>query len=208
MPTGHVLNPTAMNTEQAVLNAVSDGSGTYWFLTARVAGSSSIVNNVLINADTLSPNGVGLVVYAAQALYAGGSNNSWDRERNNYQETVLTASAVATASSTSTALINFNARGVALFVNVTTGSVGGTIGTVTIQARVTTGGTYMPVYSFVQTTLTTGTAGFLLYPGAADAGLWTIAPVQGVLPRDWRVVVSQVSATATLSYTVTASYLL
>ena len=118
---------------------------------------------------------------------------------------MITNATAATASAVSAALTNYNAKGVALMVNVTTGSASGTVGTIQIQAMVASG-TYMTIYTFAGA-ITTGSGGYLIYPGASSAGSWTIAPVQGIIPRDWRVVAIHGFATSTISYTITACYI-
>lgn len=205
MPTGHSLSTDLINSAQAILEAVSDGSGTLWVLRSRAVAGTSEISGTVVNADGISQTGTGLYVISNHYLY-GGSGTAWDRARGNVDETLFASTARA-GTTESVLLTNYNARGVALFFDITTGSASGTIGTIVVQAEVSSG-TYMPIYSLAPTGYTTGTAGFLVYPGAASAGNWTVAPIQGAIPRRWRVQVQPVTATATMTYQAKVSYIL
>lgn len=209
-------------TTQDLLNAVLTGSGSAWQLqmvlttgtaslgtltvgtgTMTIAGSGGVVTAAPPSADGLAQTGTALYVIGAAHLYNG---SSFDRERGNYDEAVL-ASAARVGTTTSTAMVNYNARGLAVFCDITAGTTLGTLGTFNIQALVSSG-TYMTIAAFAPTNYTTGVAGFLLYPGAASAGGWNVAPVQGVLPRNWRLQILPLTATSTMTYYVNCSYIL
>lgn len=124
----------------------------------------------------------------------------------NREEAAFT-STLRVGTSTSDDLVNHYGRGMAILVNITTGSASGTIGTIDIQAKIASG-TYMNIYSFTPSDFTTGTSAFLVYPGAASPGGWTVAPVQGIVPRNYRLRVQPVFATATIGYDITVSYII
>jgi hypothetical protein len=147
--------------------------------------------------------------YAVQdifnAIFTSGTAPSLRMGINNYEE-IAFASTLWVGTATSTAMVNTGARGMAIFSNITTGSASGTIGTIEVQALVSSG-TYQTIYSLTSAGYTTGTAAFLIYPGAASAGGWTMAPIQGVVPRNYRLRVLPSFATATMGYNVTVSYI-
>lgn len=125
--------------------------------------------------------------------------------RNNHEVVVL-ESAARTADTTSADQVNYNARGVALFLDVTaTGTPAGQIDALNVQAKVGSG--YVTIYSFTSLTINTvGQYPFLIYPFAVTAGTWKATPIQGVVPRNWRLNVDHASADS-ITYSVVASYL-
>ena len=122
---------------------------------------------------------------------------TWDRQRGNTEGTLL-ASAARVANADSAIQTNHNARGVALFLNV---SVWGGAGSLTVSIRGVD-----PVSAVAKTIaqFTAVTAADLfpltLYPGAtAGAG----QSISGVLPRTWWVRVSPADGT---SHTYSVGY--
>ena len=140
---------------------------------------------------------------AGKLLFNGAT---WDRERNNHEAIVL-ASAARTGDTNSADQVNYNARGMAILLDVTAvGSPAGQIDAINVQAKI--GSNYVTVYSFG--TLTINAAGqhaFLVYPGAATAGSWKAAPVQGIIPRNWRLQVDHANETDSITYSIVACYL-
>lgn len=137
-------------------------------------------------------------------MTVGFNGATFDYWRNNFEAIVL-ASAARTADTDSADQINYNAKGLALLLNVTAVS-SGQINGLLIKARV--GSSYVTIYQFTSLAIsTTGQRAFLIYPGAASAGSWTAAPLQGVIPRNWRLTVDHNDANS-ITYDVVASYIL
>ena len=155
-----------------------------------------------VNADGLTTAQAATQQLSYQLLYGGGLG-TWARQRGNSEDVVL-PSTLYVGTGTSTDIENYNGRGAVILLDVTTGSASGTVGTLVIQAKMPSG--YFPIYTLVAT-LTTGSAAFLIYPGASSAGNWFAAPVQGVLPRRYNIKVVPSFATATLGYSVTVVHL-
>lgn len=144
---------------------------------------------------------------------------SWGREQAKGAATAL-ASAVDTTNgrtsadmSTQGSTLHGNARGIALWLNVS--AIGGTaaITTIAIQGKDLISGSYLTMYSFGSLAITsTGLRGFLIYPGAASAASWTAAPLQGPIPRVWRVVTTLTGTdgggTNNAAYSVSVDYFL
>lgn len=197
------LGSSGPYTEQNIINEVfSSGSAALRVIQA-AGGTGTVVSGTGGN-DTLSQTATGQVSQSVQYLFNEGGT-VWERQRNNYQVTVI-PSGTYISTATSTAQINYNAKGMALIIEVTTGSASGTIGT--LQVQIPIGTAFMTIYTIVPGAITTGTSAVLVYPGAASAGNWSVAPVQGVIPRDWRLRVTHITTTSTMSYNITASYIL
>jgi len=135
-------------------------------------------------------------------VFASGSAGALRIGGNNYQEIALT-STVRVGTATSTDMVNSGARGAIFLVDITVGTTTGTIATLNIQGKIGTGyyniGTFLPA-------LLTASGAFLLYPGVTGTHLGTV--VNAPLPRNYRVQVVPVTPTATVTYTVTVSYIL
>jgi hypothetical protein len=123
------------------------------------------------------------------------------------QEDIALPSVARTAAATGALLTNMQARGILLLVDIT--AVGGSPGSITsvnVQAQI--GANYKTIYAF--TGLTTlnavGQFAFCIYPGAASAGSWQAAPIQGPMPRHFRVTTTHADANST-TYSVTVVYL-
>jgi hypothetical protein len=122
-----------------------------------------------------------------------------ERDYGNYQATGIASTTYNTATTTNGSdLTNFNARGIAVHFDVTSFTAAGTSTTVNLQAKA--GSDYLTVYTFTPTLAGTGLKSFCVYPGAASAGSWSSAPVQGPVPRTFRV---QVVTVGTVNYVAT-----
>lgn len=157
----------------------------------------------------------------AQAVFQqrteGGSQNSsmavgpvlfngagWDRQRANTDLTLL-ASAARTTTTASPDQINYNGRGVVVFLNITA-----VPGVDTLQVNVQAKDPVSGVYStFAQgpTIATTGFQYITVYPGAATAGSFLAYTSVQPLPRTWRVNIGHSAATS-FTYSVGASVIL
>lgn len=120
-------------------------------------------------------------------------------------EVVVLPSAARTASTNSDELTNHGQRGIALYIDVTAVS-SGSISTVAIQAP-NPSGTWTTLYSFGTLSIgSTGTHALCVYPGAASAASWKSAPLQGPLPRRFRVAVTNADSNS-ITYSVRADLL-
>ncbi len=149
-------------------------------------------------------------VINANYLFNG---TSWDRQRNNFEASVL-ASAARTATTNSSDLTNYSGRGVMVTINVTV--EGAATLSLKVQGKDSVSGNYYDIVDFgvVYTAATeapTITKTASLYPGniTADhigiaAGVNGTIAKAGVLPRVWRVVVTPADATTT-TYSVSAA---
>lgn len=134
----------------------------------------------------------------AAAMLSNGA--TLDFQRGNVDGTAL-ASGTRTVATSSADIINYNARGVLLFVNVT--AVSGTGGiTPALQAKDPITGNYGTLISMSSAITSTGLRVYMIYPGASTTGALAQA-VQQVLPRTWRVFISVVDAS---SYTYSVGY--
>lgn len=162
--------------------ALGDGNGPY--------GSNGLA------ADGNTPNGVGLDVFAPAVLFNG---TTWDRQRGNHEATVL-ASAARTTTTNSADLVNHNACGVIVTIDVTAVTATPSV-TFAIQYKDTLSGQYKQILiSAAISTVSTTT--LVVYPGVtAAANLAASHP----LPRVWRVVATHGDADS-ITYSVSANY--
>ena len=131
------------------------------------------------------------------------NGSTWDDYRNNTQGTLL-ASAVRTATIVSPDQTNYNARGVALLLNVTAASgTGGLTLQVTIKDSLGIPSQLSATTSPVITT--TGARIIVIYPGAGSTGAATgvIQEATLPLPRTWYATVGHGDGS---SYTYSLSY--
>lgn len=119
---------------------------------------------------------------AADLLF---NNTTWDRERNNYQVTAY-ASAAYTVSQW-VELINYNARGAYIVVNITGIGLDQTM---TVKAAVDDDASSQMDYIWSSAALTpTGRHTYLIYPGAGAAAEDVVETVSYPLPRNWNLAV-------------------
>lgn len=132
-----------------------------------------------------------------------GTSLTWDRGRGIWQSTVL-ASAARTGDTTSATQTAYNHKGIVLFLNVSAvGAPAGQIDTLNIQAEDPGSGNWFTMYAFTALAInSTGQRAFLIYPGAASPASWTQAPIQGVIPRQWRINVDHANQTDSITYSV------
>lgn len=145
-------------------------------------------------------------VAATRNLPAGGllwNGASWDRQRGNTEGTLL-SSAARTTTAFSSAMTNYNARGLLLHLSVTAAS--GTGGLTTKILASLNGAAVFYLAADATAVTSTGEYAYLLYPGASVAapissGLQKVWPIG--LPRSWQVWVVHGDAS---SYTYALHY--
>lgn len=178
------------------------------------------------NAQALSVNADGVLVTGKRQTGVDGRGNSyssaitatgtddpcgvypfafngttWDRQRNNINETVL-ASAARTATVQSADFTNYNGRGLHLVIAVS--AVTATPSVVfTIQGKDAVSGLYYTVLTSAAITAT-GTTVLKVYPGITASAN---ASASDILPRTWRVDATHANADS-ISYSVGASVIL
>ncbi len=137
--------------------------------------------------DGITNSTVKLGTYASNEVYNGVT---WDRLRNNESLTLL-ASAQRVAVANSPDQVNYNAKGLFVYVDVTA-RVAATTLEVKITGKDPIGGDYINLW-VAAAAINTADASFMytIYPvGAADAAYLTTENVIGVIPRDWRLTVT------------------
>lgn len=142
---------------------------------------------------------------AASVLAVGGmmfNGATLDRERGNIQGTLL-ASAARTASTTSPAQTNYNARGVILMLNVT--AAGTSYVQIAVVATDPVSSSGIAIATAAQFT-TTGQKMLVCYPGVTDADFEGVTDGRSVaIPRTWdgRVIKGDASSwTFSLGYSL------
>jgi len=202
------INILSAGTFAAVTAAAGfKGDGTPVLLPINADGLLSVAADTELPAAAALADGIANptspIAGAGKLLYNGAT---WDRERNNHEVIVL-ASAARTGDTNSADQVNYNARGIALLLDVTAvGSPAGQIDAINVQAKI--GSNYVTVYSFGTLTINaTGQHAFLVYPGAATAGSWKMAPVQGIIPKNWRIQIDHANETDSITYSIVACYL-
>lgn len=154
-----------------------------------------------ISAYTNAPPGVAALADAtanptAESVGAGNelfNGATWDRQRGNVEVAHL-PSASRTTTQTGADAVNYNGRGIKLWVDITVAGTGSI--TVSIQERVT-GSTYRTILASAALTAI-GTTLLLVYPGATPAAN---AAANEPLPRTFRIVVTANNANA-MTYSV------
>jgi hypothetical protein len=122
---------------------------------------------------------------------------TYDRQRGNIDTTVFTLTGQATAVLSSADQINYNGRGIQVFLNITAATAANIA--LTIQGKDVASGTYYPL--LVTANVATGGVLYTVYPGVTVAA--NVA-VSQCLPRTWRIVanVTATSVTATIGASV------
>ena len=138
---------------------------------------------------------------AAAVCTTAFNGSTWDRFRTNHEATAF-ASAARTASSNSSDLTNYNARGVKVVIDVTAASATPSV-VFTIAGKCTLSGKYYAILASAAIT-GTGTTVLTVYPGATAAA--NVA-VSDVLPRLWRVEAVHADADS-ITYSVSVNYVL
>lgn len=174
------------STNPNLRTAIYDGTSR-----SRVAGGDS---------DGQTASNLGLLTTSRGFMY---NETGWDRQRGNTEETAL-ASAARTATTTSSDLTNYNARGVIVRLNVTAVPGGDTV-KLTLQYKDPATAGYVTILD--APAFATATASIVcLYPGIADTETRFSAFEEMPLPRTWRVRIVH-SAGSSFTYSVSVCYI-
>jgi hypothetical protein len=166
----------------------------------------------LVQADAVSntsriPVGAdgGRIFYPTFANLFNGT--SWDRQRGNV-ETTLLASAARTATTNSADQVNYNHRGLILFVDVTA-RAGTTTLTPSLQVKEPVGSNYITVWTAAAAINSADTTiAYLFYPsGLTDAANLYTEAVDLVLSRTWRLVMTH-SDGSSITYSASCAMIL
>lgn len=164
------------------------------------ADSSTPTATFLRTHGNAAPRALGVIPFLL-----GGSGGAIDRQRGNMEATLL-ASAARTATATSADQTNYNADGVAVFLNVTGNPGGAESLTINLQGKDPVSGAYFNIATTGAVIVgANGIRLFMVHPGLVSAD----APANttfkgGVLPRTWRVEVAH-SAAGSWTYSVGCS---
>lgn len=137
-------------------------------------------------------------VAAVQRAYNGATFDLW---RNNAEFTIL-PSAARTVQTNSADLINHNARGAIVFLNVTNASGTGGL-QIRWQFKDPLSGNYDYFNSAPTAIIATGLRSYILYPTAIAVGTQA---VNCMLPRTWRIQV-QVGDASSYTYSLSGCYI-
>jgi hypothetical protein len=126
---------------------------------------------------------------------------TFDRQRGNTEGTLLASAArtVATASATQT---NYNARGVAVMLNVTVASGTGGLGLIIVGIDPVSSQLFQ-LNATPTTVTTTGKYWYEIYPGLGTATGQVVQRTAGLLSRSWLITLNVGDAT---SYTYSVGY--
>jgi hypothetical protein len=174
------LNPS--NITSRYRDLLVDGNG---ILYVRMASGDTPIDVISAGEDDISNGTNSTPVTNFNYLFNG---STWDRKRNNTEETVL-ASAARTATVNSADFVNYNARGVHVIIDVTAITATPVL-TPKIQGKDPVSGNYYDI--LIGTDITaTGTTVLKIYPGvSALAG----GSAVDILPRTWRVRIEHADA--------------
>ncbi len=165
---------------------VGSGSGTNgdpYAIGVNLYGKKSVAGDTALTA-AIPADGIALsdVLQAmvANQLYNGAT---LDLMRNNTEGTAL-ASVARTATTSSSDIINYNARGIAIFFNVSLSNA--TSLTLSVQEKDPISGSYATLYSATAVT-TTGMRLYTIYPGINSGGTQAY---QSAIGRTLRITVT------------------
>lgn len=188
----NMANPTAPWTLSALMGW--DGSG--WdrvktSVSGRLLFNMGSTSGQTADGSTVAPAMILDTSDTQRQLAVSGysfNGSTYDRPRNNVEGTAL-ASAARTASTQSPDIVNYNGRGVLVFVDVTAVTATPSI-TVAIEGKDPVSGKYFSLLTGAALTAVS-TQLLVVYPGVTETAN---ADVATPLPRTWRVNVTHADA--------------
>jgi hypothetical protein len=169
--------------------------------TAQGDGSGQLGGFINVNGST------GQIATVTPYLW---NNGAADHQRNNYEVTAL-ASAARTAAVNSADLVNFNARGVVVTIDITAGGGAGSL-TVKLTGKDQVSGKYVTLFSTGALAAPgVSTYSFQVFPGATPVAQVsgtpaTVGKADFLVPRIWRIEVT-VGDTTSYTYSIGVNYL-
>ncbi|MBI4494780.1 MAG: hypothetical protein HY690_18545 [Chloroflexi bacterium] len=149
------------------------------------------------------PGRQGLTIYPRPSLY-NPAGDAWDRWRGNHKMTLL-ASAARTGDTNSADQVNYNHRGVVLLIDVTAvGAPAGALNQIVFQVKAGASYKLVGVFSGAPIINAVGQKTVQVFPGATQGGYDYYSGF--VLPRDWRLQVVHANQADSITYSVTAYY--
>jgi len=138
------------------------------------------------------------------------NGSSWDRWRNNTEVTVLPMG-TRTTSGNSAEQINYNAKGVMVFlyVSAVSGSFAAGEGLrLRVETRDPASGIWRRLIDYIGPYTTTGLWNILIYPAATDTAGMIDSENDIPLPRRWRVGYTITGTNPSFTFSVGASYIM
>lgn len=124
---------------------------------------------------------------------------TYDRQYNNTQGTLL-ASAARTATTYTPVQTNYNARGVIIYLNVTSASGTGGLDVIVLSVDPISGNTF-PINATPTSVTSTGLSTYVIYPGISGGS--NTQSTSQILPRTWEIKMTQLDSS---SYTYSLGY--
>ncbi|TAK33754.1 MAG: hypothetical protein EPO21_11780 [Chloroflexota bacterium] len=148
-------------------------------------------------------NRMGLHVLATQWGFNGSTHDRW---RNNHEVTAL-ANAARNTDVYSGDLVNYNARGIIILLDVTAvGAPAGQIDQLKVQFKAPSG-VYQAFHAWGTLGINApGVKAFQIYPGAASTSSWT-GTLQALVPRTFRIGVLNANQLDSITYSVTVAFI-
>ena len=176
-----------------------NSSGTVAVLADAAGATDGFANTgVEFFVNSSGGNGIGQV---APVLFNG---STWDRTRNNEEITIL-ASAARTATTDSADLVNYNAKGVMIILDITVDAV--SVGlTLSILMKDPVSAKDVTIWTAAAAATGVGTDVYLIYPGVLAADFNGSEAVSMALPRTWVLRVTTADADEA-TYSIGASYI-
>ncbi len=189
-----------------VLIAGTDGTDAQSLLVSGLGGLFLSVTG----ADAQANNGARLIRTSANGASDVQTHPSlfngtlWDRQRNNEEITIL-ASAARTANTDSADLVNYNAKGVMIILDITVDAV--SVGlTLSILMKDPVSAKDVTIWTAAAAATGVGTDVYLIYPGVLAADFNGSEAVSMALPRTWVLRVTTADADEA-TYSIGASYI-
>jgi len=165
--------------------------------------------NKLQVSPSIPGDGISVARPLIAAIFKYGFNGStWDRWRSNTEVTVL-PSATRTASGSSSDQINYNAKGVLVWLRIS--AVSGTFAAgegliLYVLAKDRTSGYYLRISPIIGPYTTVGNRHIVIYPGVTDIADLFVGENDIPLPRTWKVYYGISGTNPSFTFSVGASY--